>query len=223
MMHAYLISGSTAEKRADKIQSLITLWNVAASDVVMLENGEEEHTGIKDVRAFQKRLQLTPFQSPVTVGIIRQADKLTPEAQNALLKLLEEPPPHARILCETQSADVLLPTVVSRCELVSLTDSENAEKHMDAQSSLEVLLSSSIGRKLTLIDTIAKDRTSAKLWTAECIAVLEQKLNTLSDVQTKGKERVRVTKLIRKLITALSRLEHNVNPRLVLDNVFLSN
>lgn len=222
MMHAYLITGSTVQNRTDKIQSLLTSWNVSAVDITKLESDEEEHTGIKAVRDFQKRLQLSPFQSPLSVGIIKEADKLTAEAQNALLKLLEEPPPHARIICETQSADLVLPTIVSRCERISLTDSEDIGDHGDTQSSLDTLLSSSVGQKLTLIEGIAKDRTSAKQWTTQCIRTLEQKLKKLSGAQTDWEERKRVAKIIRKLLTASHQLERNVNPRLVLDNVFLS-
>jgi DNA polymerase-3 subunit delta' len=53
-------------------------------------------------------------------GIIAGADRLTPEAANAFLKTLEEPPPQTLLLLLTDAPDTLLPTVVSRCQRVEL-------------------------------------------------------------------------------------------------------
>ncbi len=220
-MHAYLITGGTAKLRETTIEEYLTKWKTAQVDQVMLGE-EEERVGIDAVRLFQQRLSLAPMQSPQSVGIIRRADRLTQEAQNALLKLLEEPPKHVFVLCEAPSTASLLPTIVSRCELVNCRSSDRAPAIPEMNTALKQLLAGSNGQKLIYIETIAKDRLQAKEWTAQAIEAATQLLASAA-LDAKGNEkRKTLTKLLRLLLGAQKELELNVNPKLVLDTVFLS-
>lgn len=83
--------------------------------------------GIDQVRRLIQEAAWRPYEGRWKVLVVGQADRLTPEAQNSLLKLLEEPPGTAVILLTTPRPDRLLPTVRSRCHTVplrSLTDQE---------------------------------------------------------------------------------------------------
>ena len=60
-----------------------------------------------------------PYSSPYKIYIIDEAEKLTQQAQNALLKTIEEPPAYAIIMLLTANEGMLLPTIKSRC--VTLT------------------------------------------------------------------------------------------------------
>jgi len=83
--------------------------------------------GIDQVRRLIQEAAWRPYEGGWKVLVIAQADRLTPEAQNSLLKLLEEPPGQAVILLTSPRPDQLLPTVRSRCHTVplrSLTDEE---------------------------------------------------------------------------------------------------
>ena len=62
------------------------------------------------------RTAYRPFEGRRRVVIVERADALLPEAQNALLKTLEEPPPASVFVLITARPDVLLPTVRSRCQ-----------------------------------------------------------------------------------------------------------
>lgn len=62
-------------------------------------------------------IAVKPYSSPYKIYILADADKMTEQAQNALLKTLEEPPEYAVFLLLTDNADRLLPTVLSRCVL----------------------------------------------------------------------------------------------------------
>lgn len=64
-------------------------------------------------------LSLKPMSSRRRVAIIDQADWMNDEAANALLKTLEEPPPHSVLILIAASADQLLPTIRSRCQVVA--------------------------------------------------------------------------------------------------------
>ena len=61
-----------------------------------------------------------PYQGPYKVYIIPEADIMTVQAQNALLKTIEEPPQYAVFILLTENADVLLPTINSRCVMLKL-------------------------------------------------------------------------------------------------------
>jgi len=75
---------------------------------------------------------LKPAMGPHKVYLIDPADRMRAEASNALLKLLEEPPPHVVIVLVTSEPSGLLPTVVSRCQQVvfRLAGSRDIEEHL---------------------------------------------------------------------------------------------
>ena len=75
---------------------------------------------IDQVRALQHDLALTPMEGRYRVAIVEGMDRATPEASNALLKTLEEPPPHVVMILIAPEAESLLPTIVSRCQLIAL-------------------------------------------------------------------------------------------------------
>lgn len=85
-------------------------------DVLTIEPAESGNIKIDQVRDAIERSAYRPFEGKRRVVIIDEADALVPEAQNALLKTLEEPPAASMFVLVTSRADVLLPTVLSRCQ-----------------------------------------------------------------------------------------------------------
>ncbi len=69
------------------------------------------------IRAMREDIIIKPFQNGKKIVFIDEADKMTEEAQNALLKTLEEPPAHACIILLAENTNALLPTILSRCQL----------------------------------------------------------------------------------------------------------
>ena len=61
-----------------------------------------------------------PTAVPYKIYIVDEAEKLSPQAQNALLKTIEEPPAYAVILLLTANTGMLLPTILSRCVVLDL-------------------------------------------------------------------------------------------------------
>lgn len=76
---------------------------------------------ISQIREMQSRISLRPNEAELKTWVIRRADLMTEEAQNCLLKVLEEPPGHALIILTAESPAALLPTVASRCHRVRMT------------------------------------------------------------------------------------------------------
>ncbi|WP_346664171.1 DNA polymerase III subunit delta' [uncultured Merdimonas sp.] len=70
-------------------------------------------------------VMIRPYQGPYKVYIIDHAELMTQQAQNALLKTLEEPPAYAVFLLLTENAEALLPTITSRCVMLKLRNIRN--------------------------------------------------------------------------------------------------
>ncbi|MCA9424510.1 MAG: hypothetical protein KC931_14850 [Candidatus Omnitrophica bacterium] len=75
---------------------------------------------IEMVRNLQDRMVLNPYEGSRVVGCIFEAEKMRPETANSLLKLVEEPPPHALFILVTDNLERILPTIRSRCLPVPL-------------------------------------------------------------------------------------------------------
>lgn len=89
----------------------------AHPDVCLIER-EGDVIRYEQVTRLVAELSLKPFLAAERVWVIDDADKLHPAAANKLLKSLEEPPPHVFFILVSSEAERLLPTIVSRCELV---------------------------------------------------------------------------------------------------------
>lgn len=213
-MHSFIISGGTREKRHAYIQNEYTKKSIKSYDIATLSL-EDNSIGIEDVRTFQKRLTLIPYASAFTIGIIHDADHLTHEAQQALLKTLEEPPPHVLLYLETQSDESLLPTIRSRCQrIVAASDHDVAGNDETLDLQLTHLLTSSFASRASIVDVIASTRDTALLFTRN--AILSARIQIKAD-KTRHQGKI----LLRLLFRAKEQLEANVTPKLVFDMMWL--
>ncbi len=89
---------------------------------VKLVKPEKKSIGVEEVRALIDALALRPYEGDKHIAMIEQADKLTPSAQNALLKTLENPPGEVMFFLITDAPGALLDTILSRCQTVRLGD-----------------------------------------------------------------------------------------------------
>jgi DNA polymerase-3 subunit delta' len=75
-----------------------------------------------DVRGLIRRMTQTSFEGGWKAGVVLSADCMNESSENALLKTLEEPPPKSILLLVTDSAQSLLPTIISRCQKIVLSE-----------------------------------------------------------------------------------------------------
>jgi DNA polymerase III subunit gamma/tau len=87
-----------------------------ATSIDVIELDAASHRGIDDIREIRDRVALQPVRGRRKVYIIDEAHMLTKEASNAVLKTLEEPPPHAVFVLCTTEMSAMLPTIRSRCQ-----------------------------------------------------------------------------------------------------------
>ena len=88
-------------------------------DIIRVTHEKPNSISVDDIRT-QVTVDIKPYQGPYKVYIIPQADMMTPQAQNAILKTIEEPPSYAVFLLLTENAETLLPTINSRCVMLKL-------------------------------------------------------------------------------------------------------
>ncbi|GAB4229247.1 MAG: DNA polymerase III subunit delta' [Acidobacteriota bacterium] len=84
-------------------------------DLLCFPQGEGASLGIDEMRTLRREAQFRPFEGKNRFFIVDGAERLTVEAQNCLLKTLEEPPPTSHIVLVTATPEALLPTIRSRC------------------------------------------------------------------------------------------------------------
>lgn len=97
-------------------------------DVKTLSKPKDKATiGVNEVRYFREDMFLSSTESDYKIYIINDAEKMTPNAQNALLKVLEEPPANVIIFLLSASDDAILTTIKSRTQYVSMQRFDEGE------------------------------------------------------------------------------------------------
>ena len=103
---------------------------------------------VGQVREINRSISLHPSEGAARVYIISRADAFNSESANALLKTLEEPPPFVYFLLNTSSIDQVLPTIVSRCQLIRFraVSSEEIEAHLLKRSEISKTMAQAYAR-----------------------------------------------------------------------------
>lgn len=180
-------------------------------DLLMLE--PELSIGIDAIRVGQAFLATPPLKSPKKRIVVVEAHTMTIEAQNSMLKMLEEPQEYAQIILATPSLDSLLPTVQSRCQIIQQAVQPLAA---DAQAIelAHALDQASVSEKITLAQTEAKSRQEAKAVIKRLLLAQQAALSA----KVEGKQVNRME----ALFVALTQLDANTNHRMVLEHVFFN-
>ena len=85
-------------------------------DIIYVRHEKPNTIGVDDIRVqINQDIVVKPYSSPYKIYIVDEAEKMNVQAQNALLKTIEEPPAYGVILLLTTNADAFLPTILSRC------------------------------------------------------------------------------------------------------------
>ncbi|MBS5858403.1 MAG: DNA polymerase III subunit delta' [Clostridia bacterium] len=116
---------------------------------------------IEQIRYIQRKIQEKPIISNKKVYIINDADKMTTEAQNCLLKTLEEPPEYSTIILIGSNENMFLSTIKSRCMIIhfSKIEDEKIRKYLeekyelkDISTNMLEIFQGSIGKAILLKD-----------------------------------------------------------------------
>ncbi len=140
LAHAYCLTGEEAIGKTAVARALAEELLLGAGQPSRLEvhpdfwsDDRPEAISIDEIRfhpergaptheqSLQQFLSLKPFVAPLRVALLANAERMTEQAQNCVLKTLEEPPSNTVLLLTTAYPDHLLPTCLSRCQLISLS------------------------------------------------------------------------------------------------------
>jgi DNA polymerase-3 subunit delta' len=112
---------SGAAEPCGECRSCIQANNGNQPDIITVKHEKPASISVDDVRTqINGDIMIKPYSSPYKVYIVPEADLMTVQAQNAILKTIEEPPEYAVIFLLTENADSLLPTIRSRCVMLKL-------------------------------------------------------------------------------------------------------
>ena len=216
-MHSYLIIGSLEQIRLTEIQARLDALDISEFDVITI-NASQSSIGINDVREFISKLQLLPSQSPMVAGIISDASLLTMEAQQALLKTLEEPPTTAILFLGISQKNMLLPTVLSRLESVVLKEKYTvlAPNRSIDEALIENLLNASSGQRLSMLSLPCKTKEESRVFLSDAIHILRKKLTRPPSAHA-----TQISTILTRLMKLYDLNQSSMNMQLLLESAFL--
>ena len=221
----YLIVGNDKKNIYNILNPLISkLWNrdvkdlelfdSSNPDIHIVDGGEVNSIGIEDIKELQKEMMFSPFKERVQIAYILDANKLTTQAQNSLLKTLEESSDSTVYILISAIEKSLLPTVLSRClKIYTHTTSDKKETFTKPD-----ILSMDLIEGFAKIEIISKEKDSVQ----ELLDNLEHYYQALLErnlIEKKGI--IEVSLNIKQVLIAQKRIKANGNKRLVLENLFL--
>ena len=202
-MQPKIIVSKNREERDNEIWKILQDSQITQTnpDLFILE---EEKIGISQIKQVINHLSTKPFGKTQKSAVILDASNITSDAQNALLKTLEEPPEKAVILIGVDSENKLLPTVLSRCLVVN---PESGIKNPESSFDIDKLLRSTTEERFEIIEK-----------TADKEKFLEDLTESYREKVLKGEEN---GEFLEELLQAQIWKESNVNIRTILEYLML--
>jgi len=207
-MHAFIVTGGSTLTRAEFIGSLSP-----DSELIHL-SAEKSSLTIKQIQDLSTPLSIIP-RLPRIVWL-EEASKLTIPAQNALLKMLEEPPENTTFYLTCQIAESLLPTIRSRAKITSL-ENDPIVTDNTVLTDLKSVMGMSAGDRIGSI--VKRDRSESIVWITQIETALRDKLRTPN---LSPESAQMLAKIARSAQNAHSQLLTNCSTSLVTQNFYLT-
>jgi len=222
-MQSILLISEDKKKAKEYIDKLSKDEDIDRIDVNI--NSFEKTIGIEDIRNIRKHIFLKPILSKTKVVVTEAYEGITIDSQNALLKILEEPPNNTTIIITVSKIGLILPTILSRCKIVEIKQPFELSKETSTQyfNILISLSSIGVGNRLKLAQDMAKNKDEIIPELEKMILIAREKLIE------EAKKHVN-DPLISQYLNILISLNKanlvlkttNVSPRLTLENLFLN-
>lgn len=253
--HAYIICGEkgTPKREISQAFAAALVGEKAITnnpDIIYISSEGKAAIPIKDIREkLTDTVTIRPFSAPKKIYIIDGADRISIQAQNALLKTLEEPPEYVVIILLAESLDALLPTVKSRCIQIftrpnSIGEIVNSAEFRDLKNLVEELvLSTFVTKQCSIPEAIQKVIEAAEnkenaykildlleLWFTDVLLCkstgflreenFPESKNTINRLST-DMDYSGINKIIVNIQEAKYQLKYNVNTELVFQTIFI--
>lgn len=209
-MQSILISSRNSQQSREEAEKILKELKVSKLDISIFES--EKAVGIADVREIQRKLYLKPFKSELKGIVIDTSSGITIESQNALLKTLEEAPEDTIIIMLSLNLEEILPTIISRCKVLS---SDSSIETKIEREDLDILLNGKLSERMKLAQDLAKDKNQALNFLEGSILTLRKNL-----LNSPNEKFLNVIKTLQKYYSIIK--STNVNLRLALENLFIN-
>lgn len=234
MRGSAIIFGSTQKARESKVlelleaevgQKLNTNYLGNFPDFFVVTPLEDKKSiGIAQAKEGTAFLAERPLSLELKVLIIYKAETLTVEAQNSLLKTLEEPPSYALILLVSKTENVLLPTVLSRCKKIKVMPALGVKSELKNEWTLKYVLGLGFGERLDWVEEFSKEERNT------IIGILEEWVESARELLIIASPEVGSfefsgfgTHSVESILEVIDDFENtNVGARLTLENLVLS-
>ncbi len=207
VFQSYLFVGSQ-NQTSQEIEKVLKSQNIKQSnsspDITTI-TAQKKSITIEQVRGLKSQIYQKPLLQKFKIIIVEGADTLTKEAQNALLKIYEEPPSHAIIILTAQNLKNLLPTIRSRA-IVKLAKQQKDQQEPSLPANTAAIL-----------ETIAGVENPQKWLNSQ----MENYFAQLNESINKHKPAKKYLKILEKLRDAKKMVSQNVNPKFVLFDLAL--
>lgn len=213
-MSTYIISSKNLKLGRQRAEEIIDAEKVDKFE--RTEEVFEKDLGIEDIRNIKKKIFLKPLRGSRKSNILVLKKGATREAQNAMLKLLEEPPASSIIIIVSQSQHIFLSTILSRVKVIEIKN----EIKLKNDGLTQILDIEGAGDSLYLAEMVSKDKAKAIVWLED--AIFSARAEMLENLDDKEKT-LKLYRIIKNLESARMDLKNtNVNTRLALENLFLN-
>jgi len=234
--HAYILEGPEEATFKTAIEFAEALISTKA-DLILTEHEKSNLFSVEDVREqITKNVTIRPYGSKKKVYVVRDAGKMNIQAQNALLKTLEEPPEYVVILLLADNAEVFLNTILSRCVRLNVYTEEEGypEDSLEMVGKFQDLLKT--GRRLSTqqILEVSREFGKNKQYSEPCFLFLKQwfrdVLYTKAGQAPEKKDNITawrayakamsyedINRMIQTIDEGRARMNANVNPELTMD------
>lgn len=208
-MIARLLISPNLEARVGEIEKILSQAGITPNHPDILYFPHDSKLGILEARKIKGHFSLKPYSAKGRAAVLEDASTLTIEAQNALLKILEEPPQSAILILAAPSDAKLLPTILSRCQVIRLKTTNYELRTTNYSADVEKLLTLGIEERFEYIEKL-KNREE---FLHAMIYYFHQNLR----LHPKG---VNLT-FLKELLQAEEWAEANVNIRAILEYLML--
>jgi len=161
---SYLFIGQDLAQSKKLVNDLASQLEISVSDQFIIDT--DNKIKIADIRLLQNFVSLKPRSSNYKVAVILNAENLSVDSANALLKTLEEPSDKSIIILIAKSKDNLLKTIVSRCQTIRFNQKIiiSQEKLIVAEETINFLRNASIKDKFAWVDKMVKEDDQVNLF-----------------------------------------------------------
>ena len=233
-----LLCNSSGEKPCGKCAACHKVSNHCHPDIIEVNatSGKQKNTiSIDMIRNVRSQLFLLPNEADFRIFIIYDAEAMTIQSQNALLKILEEPPAFVRFILTCNEKDSLLETIISRvsCFNLSVSSTQNLKVNEKAANAATNALNAISKRNeyalMISVAPLSKDKNAIKSFTEYVIDGLKDalRLQLLQSEESSGSvlrisieySGEEILKMIDSLENVNTRADRNANDKLLLTSI----